>query len=289
MTNPSPPLTTAPRTLSSDLVRGRRKMDWSTTRPTMPTTKPRPMGNTNGARGRGTPDGTSAIRPGCVEMIQNVSKNVASARSGPINPLRHPIRMPSPMTRTMPRSTRFMGDAIVADAAVELNTPHPDPSPQGGRETSLAAGRLRRPRSRGRYGGDPHLAPGCAAGDEGHQLFALVGHGASFGPGQPAQGLDRERHGVAGPLDRPGALHEAIDQKAAHENRVAEGVIDHAGPVIVADQDVVVFGKEAWWRRCLRIGEGTIWNIEQLATPLVLKRSQVRAESLDDAAKAREP
>src|SRR5438128_4602566 len=109
MTNANPPLTAAPRSLSSDLVRGRRKKDWSTTRPTIPTSRPRPTGNTNGASGRGTPDGTSAIRPGCVEIIQKVSRNVASARRGPISPLRHPIRMPSPMTRMTPRSMRFMG------------------------------------------------------------------------------------------------------------------------------------------------------------------------------------
>src|SRR5439155_22688164 len=58
---------------------------------------------------------------------------------------------------------------------------------------------------------------------------------------------------------------------------------DPAGQVLVADQDVVVFGQEAWWRRCLRVGERTIYNIEQLTATLVVKRSQFRPEAFDDA------
>src|SRR5438067_5011663 len=289
MTKASPPLTAAPSSLSSDLVKGRRKKDWSTTRPTMPTSRPRPIGKTNGARGRGTPDGTSAIKPGWVEMIQKVSRNVASARRGPISPLRHPIRMPNPMTRAMPRSTRFMGRSHCRPCRRGTQHPNPRPSPTRGRETSLASGKLGWPGSRGRNGGDPPLPPGCIAGDDGHQPLALFGHRASLGPGQPAQGLDRQRRGVAGALDRPGALYEAVDQKSAPENRVSVGMIDHTSPVIVTDQDVVVFREEARWRRRLRVGEGTIRDIEQLAAPLVLKRPQFRAKPFDDAAKSGQP
>src|SRR5207248_8427496 len=49
-----------------------------------------------------------------------------------------------------------------------------------------STGRLGWPRSKGRDGGDPHLAPGCIAGHEGHQSLALFGHRASLGLGQPA-------------------------------------------------------------------------------------------------------
>ena len=66
-------------------------------------------------------------------------------------------------------------------------------------------------------------------------------------------------------------------------------MIDHTSPVVVTDQDVVVFRKEARWRLGLRVGEGTIRDIEQLAAPLVLKRPHFRAKPLDDAAKSRQP
>src|SRR5207253_11457812 len=70
---------------------------------------------------------------------------------------------------------------------------------------------------------------------------------------------------------------------------VAIGVIDDASAVVVREEQVVELGEETRWSGRVRVGEGSIADIEQLTTALVPKHSQLGAQALADVAERRQP
>ena len=131
--------------------------------------------------------------------------------------------------------------------------------------------------------------------EERREPASLVGQARPSRCRQPHDRLDRDP--CRAPLARelPSSRDEPVHQE---RGEVAEDVgvesparfrADHACPLLVAEQRVVVLRQEPHRRRRVGVGQRRVGHVEQLPPGFVAIRAEARPEALDDLLELRQP